>query len=130
MSTTMTAKEISAAWLTFVQDTFMTEYGCNRPSVVEEFKRLDAGGELMQAREAGRGETDELIDELLRTPAESRTTMYSTTNPRALALVNDRVTLGTQLLIGFVQQGVQVNTEGVSSLEDFFRQILLQRPEA
>jgi len=130
MGTTMTAKEISKAWLTFVDDTFMTEYGCNRPTVIEEVKRLDGSGELMQAREAGRIETDELIGEILRTSAESRTAMYSTTSSRALALVNDRVQCGTQLLTGFVQQGVRIDTEGSESLEDFFRQILLQRPEA
>lgn len=130
MGTTMTAVEISEAWLAFVNDTFMTEYGCNRPSVVEEVKRLDDRGELMQAREAGRTETDELIGEILRTPAESRTAMYSTTDSRSLALVNDRVQCGTQLLIGFVQRGVQINTASIESLEDFFRQVLLQRPEA
>lgn len=130
MGTTMTAKEISEAWLAFVNDTFMTEFGCNRPSVVEEVKRLDDRGELMQAREDVRSETDELIGEILRTPAGSRTAMFSTTSSRSLALVNDRVQCGTQLLIGFVQQGVRINTEGTDSLEDFFRQILLQRPAA
>ena len=130
MSTTMTAKEISEAWLTYVNDTFMTENGCNRPRVVEEFERLDTSGKLMQARENGRIDTDELIDEILRTPEESRGKLYSTINSRSLALVNDRVQCGTQLLIGFVQQGQQINTEGVASLEDFFRQMLLQRPEA
>ena len=130
MGTTMTAKEISEAWLVFVNETFMTDYGCNRPSVTEEVRRLDAGGTLMQSREAGRMETDELIGEILRTPADSRTALYSTTSSRALALVNDRVQCGTQLLTSFVQRGVQINTEGTESLEDFFRQILLQRPEA
>lgn len=130
MGTTLTAKEISEAWLVFVNETFMADYGCNRPSVVEEVRRLDAGGKLMQAREHGRMETDELIGEILRTPAESRTAMYSTTSSRALALVNDRVQCGTQLLTSFVQRGVQIDTGGVESLEDFFRQILLQRPEA
>lgn len=130
MGTTSTAKEISESWLAFVNDTFMTEYGCNRASVAEEVKRLDGSGELMQAREAGRTETDALIGEILRTPAEARTALYSTTNSRALALVSDRVQCGTQLLTGFVQQGVRINTEGIDSLEDFFRQILLQRPAA
>ncbi len=130
MSTTMNAKEISEAWLIYVNDTFMTENGCNRPHVVEEFERLDTSGKLMQARENGRIDTDELIDEILRTPEESRGKLYSTINSKSLALVNDRVQCGTQLLIGFVQQGRQINTEGVASLEDFFRQMLLQRPEA
>jgi hypothetical protein len=130
MSTTKTAKEISEAWLTYVNDLFMTENGCNRARVVEEFKRLDASGKLMQAREDGRVETDELIEEILRTPAESRDKLYCTFDSRSLLLVNDRVQCGTELLIGFVQKGQQINTEGLASLEDFFRQILLQRPEA
>lgn len=130
MSTTMTAKEISEAWLTYVNDLFMTEFGCNRPGVAEEYQRLDTSGKLMQTRENGRTDTDALIDEILRTPAESRDNLYRTYDSRALALVNDRVQCGTQLLIGFVQKGQQLNTEGLESLEVFFRQILLQRPEA
>ena len=130
MSTTMTAKEISEAWLIYVNDMFMSENGCNRPSVVEEFKRLDTSGKLMQAREDRRIDTDELIEEILLTPAESRDNLYCTFDSRSLALVNDRVQCGTQLLIGFVQNGQQINTEGMASPEDFFRLILLQRPEA
>ena len=130
MTTTMTANEISEAWLIYVNDMFMTENGCNRPSVVEEFKRLDTSGKLMQTREDERVDADELIEEILQTPAESRSKLYSTIDSRSLALVNDRVQCGTQLLIGFVQKGQQINTEGMASLEDFFRQILLQRPEA
>lgn len=130
MSTTKSAKEISEAWLTYVNDRFMTENGCNRARVVEEFKKLDASGRLMQAREDGRIETDELIEEILRTPAESLDKLYCTFDSRALLLVNDRIQCGTELLIGFAQKGQQINTEGMASLEDFFRQILLQRPEA
>lgn len=130
MGTTITAKEISEAWLTYVNDLFMTENGCNRERVVEEYGRLDTSGKLMQSREDRRIDTDTLIDEILRTPAESRDNLYRTYDSKALALVNDRVQCGTQLLIGFVQKGQQINIEGTASLEDFFRQILLQRPEA
>ncbi|HXE96286.1 MAG TPA: hypothetical protein VN642_07765 [Dongiaceae bacterium] len=128
MSTTMTAKEVSEAWLIFINDTFMTENGCNRPTVIEEFRRLDTSGKLMQARENGRVETDYWIEEILQTPAESRREKYSTIDSRSLVLVSDRVQFGTQLLKEFVQQGRQINIEGVASLEDFFRQMLLQRP--
>lgn len=130
MGTTITAKEISEAWLTYVNDLFMTENGCNRERVVEEYGRLDTSGKLMQSREDRRIDTDTLIDEILRTPAESRDKLYRTYDSKTLALVNDRVQCGTQLLIGFAQKGQQINIEGMASLEDFFRQILLQRPEA
>lgn len=130
MNTTKSAKEISEAWLIYVNTMFMTENGCNRPQVVEEFKRLDTGGRLMQAREDGRMETDDLIEGILLTPAESRDELYCTIDSRALALVNDRVQCGTQLLMGFVQQGRQIDTGGMTSLEDFFRLILLQKPDA
>jgi len=126
----MTAKEIGEAWLLYVNDMFMTENGCDRARVIEEFKQLDTSGKLMQAREDGRTDTDELIAEILRTPAESRDKLYCTITSKSLVLVNDRVQCGTQLLMGFVQKGQQINTEGMASLEDFFRQILLQRPEA
>ena len=127
---TVTAEEISEAWLTYINGNFMTENGCNRPHVVEELKRLDITGRLMQAREDGRIETDDLIAEILLTPAESRGKLYSMIDSRALVLVNDRIQCGTQLLMGFVQQGRQINTEGMASLEDFFRLILLQKPDA
>jgi hypothetical protein len=128
MSKTMSAKEIGEAWLTYVNDMFMTENGCNRQYVVEELQRLDTSGILMQAREDGRVSTDELIDMILLTPAESRDELFCQFNSRPLALVNDRIQCGTQLLAGFVQQGQQINIDGVESLEDFFRQILQQKP--
>ena len=127
---TVTAEEISEAWLTYINGNFMTENGCNRPHVVEELKRLDTTGRLMQAREDGRIETDDLIAEILLTPDESRGKLYSMIDSRALVLVNDRIQCGTQLLMGFVRQGRQINTEGMASLEDFFRLILLQKPDA
>ena len=40
MSDEMTAKEISEAWIKYVDDTFMVENGCGRPDVDEKFKRL------------------------------------------------------------------------------------------
>jgi len=127
MSTAMTAKEISEAWLTYINDTFMIENGCGRPDVDEEFKRLEGCGDLGMMRERDRTTTDMYITELLNCEPEPRSTMLSSTDARSLALVQDRIKSGTQLMIGFVQQGVQINIEE-ESLENFFLQMLLQKP--
>jgi hypothetical protein len=108
----------------------MSENGCNRPDIIEEYRRLDSSGMLMQARESRRTDTDELIDAILQNPLESRDNFFSQFDSRALSLVNDRIQCGTKLLMGFVEQGRQIDTAGMASLEDFFRQILLQRPDA
>ena len=129
MSIAMTAKEISEAWLKYVEDIFLVENGCDRPDVGEKFKFLEDSGELAHARERDRITTDMLIAEMLNGTPESRSKMLSITGPLSLALVRDRIQCGTQLLMGFVQKGVQVNIdEGEQALEDFFRQMLFQRP--
>jgi hypothetical protein len=129
MSTTMTAKEISEAWLAFVNDTFLGEDGCGRPDADEKLKLLEERGELRLIRESGRAATDMLINEILRSQPESRRQLFATSDATSLALVHDRVQSVTQLLIGLVEQGVQVNAEAAPELEWFFRQMLLQREE-
>lgn len=128
MSTAMTAKEISEAWLKYIEGTFMVENGCGRPDVDERLKRLEETGELVPVRERDRISTDMLIAEILNGTPESRSKMFSITGPGPLALVHDRIQCGTQLLIGFVQKGVQINIEGEQALENFFRQMLFQKP--
>ena len=127
MDTAMTAKEISEAWLKFVNDTFMIENGCGRPDVDEEFKRLEDCGQLGLLRERNRFTTDMYITQTLNSEPELRSKMFSITDSRSLALVQDRIKLGTQLLVGFVQQGVQIKIEGEEALDEFFRQMLLQK---
>ena len=129
MSTAMTAKEISEAWLTFVNDTFMIENGCGRPDVDEEFKRLEGCDQLGLMRERHRFTTDTFITEILNSAPESRREMFSITDSKSLALIQDRIQCGTQLLIGFVQQGAQIKIEGEQELDEFFRQMLLQKPD-
>ena len=128
MSDAMTAKEISEAWLKYIDDTFMVENGCGRPDVDEKFKHLEENGELGSAREHDRISTDMLIAETLNGTPESRSKMLSATGAESLALVQDRIQCGTQLLIGFVQQGTQIKIEGEQALEEFFQQMLLQKP--
>ena len=130
MSIAMTAKEISEAWLKYIEDTFLVENGCDRPDVGEKFKFLEESGELGLARERDRVTTDMLLAEILNGTPESRSKMFSIIGPGSLALVRDRIQCGTQLLVGFVQKGVQVNIEGEGeqALEQFFRQMLFQRP--
>lgn len=127
MSTAITAKEISEAWLKYIEETFMVENGCGRPDVDEKFKYLEKSGELGTARERDRVPTDMLITELLNGTPESRSKMFSITGAETLALVHDRIQCGTQLLIGFVQKDVQIKIDGEQALEDFFRQMLLQK---
>ena len=130
MGDTMTAKEISEAWLTFVNETFMIENGCGRPDVDEETKRLEGCGELGLMRERNRITTDMYIAEILKGTPESRLELFSITDARSLALVQDRIKCGTQLLVGFVQQGVQIKIEEENehALEEFFKQLLFQKP--
>ena len=127
MSTTMTAKEISEAWLAYVTDTFMLEEGCIRPEVEEEYKRLEGTDSITQERELWRTYTDTLIEKILECSPELRRQLLSTTDPRSLVYVQDRVQCGTELLTALVQKGLQINTEGMESTKDYFRQILLQK---
>jgi hypothetical protein len=127
MSTPMTSQEISQAWLVYVKETFMLENGCIRPEVEEEYKRLESTDSFTKERELWRTYTDALIDKILQTPAESRPQLLARTDHRSLAYAQDRIHCGTDLLIAFVQKGLQINLEGAESLPDFFRQILLQK---
>lgn len=127
MSATITAKEVGEAWTRFVTDVFMIDNGCGRPEVDEELRRLEESGELKEAREDGRAATDTLIDEILRGTPESRRELFARADCASLALVYDRVKCGTQILTGIVQQGVEMKSEGMPSLPDLFRQMLLQK---
>ena len=127
MSDAMTAKEIGEAWLKYVDGTFMIGEGCNRPDAEKEFKRLEESGELGQARERDRLTTDMFISEILNSTPESRSKLFAISGAKSLALVHDRVQCGTQLLISFVQKGVQIKIEEEQGLEAFFQQILFQK---
>ena len=129
MDTTMTAKEISEEWLKYVTETFLLRDGCVRPEVEAEYRRLESTDSFTMDRELWRSYTDTLIQKILDASPESRQQLYSDTDHRSLAYVQDRVQCGTELLIALVQKDLQVNTGGIASLEDFFRQILLQKPE-
>ena len=129
MSTTTSVQEISKAWLTYVTDRFMLENGCIRPAAEEEYRRLESADSFTQDRELWRTYTDTLIDKILQSPPELRRQLFATTDDRSLAYVQDRIQCGTELLTAMVQKGLQLNTEGMASLDAFFRVILLQRPE-
>ncbi len=130
MSTATSALDISKAWLTYVTDRFMLENGCIRPEVEAEYRRLESADSFTQDREMWRTYTDTLIDKILQSPPEMRRQLFATTDHRSLAYVQDRIQCGTELLTAMVQKGLQVNIEGMASLDDYFRVILLQRPEA
>lgn len=130
MSTATRAVDISKAWLAYVTDRFMLENGCIRPEVEEEYRRLESADSFTQDRELWRTYTDTLIDKILQSPPEMRRHIFATTDYRSLAYVQDRIQCGTELLTAMVQKGLQVNTEGIASLDDYFRMILLQRLEA
>jgi hypothetical protein len=130
MSTATRAVDISKAWLAYVTDRFMLENGCIRPEVEDEYRRLESADSFTQDRELWRTYTDTLIDKILQSPPEMRRHFFTTTDYRSLAYVQDRIQCGTELLTAMVQKGLQVNTEGIASLDDYFRAILLQRPEA
>lgn len=130
MNTTMTAKEISEEWLRYVTDTFQLRDGCVRPEVEEEYLRLESTDSITKDREQWRNYTDTLIETILDASPESRQQLYAVTDHRSLAYVQDRVQCGTELLIAMVKKDLQVNTGGIGSLEDYFRQILLQKPVA
>jgi hypothetical protein len=127
MNTTMTAQEIGEAWLTFISETFMLDNGCNRPDVQEEYADIERTHTFARGRESWRSYTDALIERILQSPPESLPQLYSATDSRSLAYVQDRIHCGTDLLTALVQKGLQINLETASSLPDFFRQILLQK---
>jgi hypothetical protein len=125
----MTAQEIGEAWLVFVSETFMQEGGCNRPDVQEEYKKIETTDTFAKGREIWRSYTDTLIDKILQSPPEMLLQLYAATDYRSLAYVQDRIHCGTEFLSALVQKGLQVNVAGAESLPDFFRQILLQKPD-
>ena len=127
MSTAVSAKEISEAWLAYVSDRFLLRDGSIRPEVDEEYRRLEESDAIAQERELWRSYTDTLIDAILQASSESRGQLLSRSDPKSLVFVQERITRGTELLIGIVQQGLRIETNG-TSLEEFFRQILLQSP--
>jgi hypothetical protein len=127
MNTTMTAQEIGEAWLTFISETFLLENGCNRPEAQEEYADIERTHTFARGRESWRSYTDTLIERILQCPPEVRSQLYSATDSRSLAYVQDRIHCGTGLLTALVQKGLQINLEGASSLPDFFRLILLQK---
>lgn len=127
MTTTLAAQEIGEAWLTYVTDTFMLADGNISPQVGEEYKRLESTDTITKERELWRSYTDELIDKILKSPPELRNQLFSMTDARSLAYVQDRIQCGTELLTALVQKGLKLKMEEDTSLPDFFRQILLQK---
>lgn len=128
MSATLTAKEISEAWLAFVKDTFMTDEGSSsREEGDEMLKMLVESEKLQSQRETWRAHTDKLIDEILASAPDSRREILSGMNPTAMALVNDRIQCVTEVMIGLSQKGLQIKADEGSDLTDFFRQMLLQK---
>lgn len=128
MSTPMTAQEIGEAWLTYVTATFMLEDGGVRPEVQEEYRRMECNNEFSKDRELWRPHTDKLIEKILEGSEASRRQLFSETDNRSLAFVQDRVQCGTELLTALIQKGLKINLEGTDALPDFFRKILLQEP--
>jgi hypothetical protein len=129
MSTTMTAQEISQAWLSYVSDTFMLSDGCIRPDVQEEYVKIECNETFARQRDLWRSYTDDLIDKIIQCPPESRPELLESTDYRSLAYVQDRIQCGTELLTALVRKGLQINLDHDSSLPDFFRQVLLQKME-
>jgi hypothetical protein len=131
MSTTMAAKEIGAAWLAYVTETFQLEEGAIRAQVEEEYRRLAKHDDITKERELWRDYTDTLIERILQCPRELRSQFLAAVDVRSLAFVQDRIQCGTELLAALVQKGLMLNIEeGDAALPDFFRQMLLQKATA
>lgn len=124
--TTVSAQEIGTAWLAYVSDTFLLQDGNIRPDVQEEYLELEESGTFRTHREIWRSYTDELIEKIIGCPSESRSELLAATDRRSLAYVQDRIHCGTDLLATLAQKGLQVNLAD-QGLQDFFRQVLLQR---
>ena len=127
MSKIMTAKEIGEAWLDYVADTFSMRDGGGYPEIVAELKRLEVFGDLQQTREEKRAETDKLIDAILQCPPEKRFFLFTASDRTTMALVYDRIQCGTQVMVQLAQRGSQINTGEETSLDEFFRRMLLQK---
>jgi hypothetical protein len=124
---TVSAHEIGKAWLTFVEETFMSEVGCGRPEVGAELERLESAGSLQYEREHWRGAIDLLIIEVLNVSPEERQSFLAATDHASLALVQDRIRSGTMLLTGMAEKGLEIKTEDETTVPLFFRQLLLQK---
>ena len=130
MSATMSAREISEAWLAFVNDTFTPEEGSSNSQEGDEMLRqLVESEKLEYARETWRVGTDKLIEEILAATPETRREIFAGMNPTAVALVHDRVQCVTEVMLGLTQQGLQITAEGGPAMTAFFRQMLLQKKE-
>jgi hypothetical protein len=126
----MSAKEISEAWLAFVNETFMPEEGSSNSKEGDEMLRqLEESETLQSARETWRVGTDKLIEEILAGTPETRRDIFSKMNPTAVALVHDRIQCVTEVMLGLTRQGLQITAEGGPALAEFFRQMLLQKTE-
>jgi hypothetical protein len=126
----MSAKEISEAWLAFVNETFMPEEGSSNSKEGDEMLRqLEESETLQSARETWRIGTDKLIEEILAATPETRRDIFSKMNPTAVALVHDRIQCVTEVMLGLTQQGLQITAEAGPALAEFFRQMLLQKTE-
>lgn len=121
----VSAHELAEAYTVFVTEIFMTPDGCARPEVDEELIRLGESGELQNARKDSR--IDSLIDEILGCAPESRSEVFRKTDSRLLALVYERVLLGSQILLKAAQQGIKLPTHGAPLLAELFRKLLLQQ---
>lgn len=128
MNTPITAQQMGNEWLDYIAATFILENGSFNISVKEAFERLESKNAITQERELWRNHTDELIDKIIQYDSpESKLKLYSETDPRSLAFIQDRIQCGTELLIVLANKGLQINLGESTSLADYFRLILLQK---
>ncbi len=125
MGAVISVNDIAEAYTAFVTEVFMTPDGCARPEVDAALMRLDESGELPHVRKDSR--IDKLIDEILRCTPETRSEVFRKTEPRLLALVYERVLLGSQILNGMAEKGMKLPSHGAPLLTELFRMILLQQ---
>ena len=128
MNTNITAMQMGKEWLDYVATTFILENGSFSLSVKAAFERLESNDTITQERELWRNHTDELIEKIIQCDSpEAKQELYSITDPRSLAFVQDRIQCGTELLIALANKGLQINLGEKISLADYFRLILLQK---
>jgi len=127
----MTTKDVGAAWLSYVTDTFLLEEGTISPQVQSEYQRLAETDAINEERELWRAYTDEMIVRILQCPAESRSQLLTAIDARSLAFVQDRIQCGTELLIALAQRELKLNVgQDAASLPHFFEKMLLQQNPA
>jgi hypothetical protein len=128
MNTRITALQTGKEWLDYVAATFMLENGSFNNTVKEVFALLESKDAITQERELWRNHTDELIDKIIQCDSpEAKQKLYSETDPRSLAFIQDRIQCGTELLIVLANRGLQIDLGEETSLTDYFRLILLQK---